>query len=271
MSVEDISDFVRQPHPADDTWELYHENSKTGRFDHYPPDDIIRARMSELAETLDYDAYPEVMLPSPMRLDVPLGDAMADRATARALEPVPLDTRTIGSLLHYAYGQNRDNTGTPFPRPFRYVPSGGALYPLELYLHVAHAADIAPGIHHYDPTRHALRSLVVGDQSRQISGALVQQQIAFDASLIVFITAVFERSVFKYRERGYRFVLLEAGHVAQNLNLAAGALGLGIANIGGFFDRDVDALLAIDGLTHSALYLAAIGRRGDERGRTALG
>ena len=78
--------------------------------------------------------------------------------------------------------------------------------------------------------------------------------------MIVFITAVFERSVFKYGDRGYRFVLLEAGHVAQNINLAVTALGLGCVNIGGFFDRDIDEFLGIDGLTHSSVYLMAIGK-----------
>jgi SagB-type dehydrogenase family enzyme len=81
--------------------------------------------------------------------------------------------------------------------------------------------------------------------------------------MIVFITAIFERSVFKYGNRGYRFVLLEAGHVAQNLNLATTALGLSCCNIGGFFDRDVDRFLGLDGIGHSTVYLVGIGGAAD--------
>lgn len=79
--------------------------------------------------------------------------------------------------------------------------------------------------------------------------------------MIVFITAIFERSVFKYGDRGYRFIFLEAGHVAQNMNLVCAALGLGCVNIGGFFDREIDDLLDLDGITHSTLYMLALGRK----------
>jgi SagB-type dehydrogenase family enzyme len=81
--------------------------------------------------------------------------------------------------------------------------------------------------------------------------------------MMLFITAQFERSLFKYRDRGYRFILLEAGHVAQNMNLAATALGLGSVDIGGYFDRQADELLGLDGLTHSTIYMVGIGPGAD--------
>jgi SagB-type dehydrogenase family enzyme len=77
--------------------------------------------------------------------------------------------------------------------------------------------------------------------------------------MVIFITSVFERSVFKYGDRGYRFIFLEAGHVAQNINLVAYGLGLASVNIGGFLDRRVDDFLGLDGLTHSTIYMIAIG------------
>jgi SagB-type dehydrogenase family enzyme len=83
------------------------------------------------------------------------------------------------------------------------------------------------------------------------------------SSLIILITAVFERSTIKYGDRGYRFALLEAGHVAQNINLVANALGLGSINLGGYFDRRADDFLGIDGLTHSTIYMAGIGAKTD--------
>ena len=64
---------------------------------------------------------------------------------------------------------------------------------------------------------------------------MLQPEIGMTATILIFITALFERSTFKYQDRGYRYTLLEAGHVAQNLNLVANALGYGAVNIGGFF------------------------------------
>jgi SagB-type dehydrogenase family enzyme len=92
----------------------------------------------------------------------------------------------------------------------------------------------------------------------------VQPDVAYDASVLIFVTALFERACFKYGDRGYRFALMEAGHVAQNVDLTAVGLDLTVLNMGGFYDRDLDSVLGIDGVEHSTLYVLAIGEdRGD--------
>jgi SagB-type dehydrogenase family enzyme len=246
-------------------WELFHENSKTDR--HHPPPSLeyIRLQMDRLLQALAYDQYPAIELPAARSpLEMRLSDALAGRVTARGLEPCSLTLAQVGTVLHYAYGITRTNEGTVFSRPFRVVPSGGGLYPLELFFHSRHVERLEPGLYHYNPLQENLRLLRYGDESHRLAEALVQRQLALDTSLLLFITAVFERSTFKYGERGYRFVLLEAGHVAQNVNLVAGALGLGAVNIGGFFDRQIDDLLGLDGLGHSTVYLVGLGRRTDD-------
>jgi SagB-type dehydrogenase family enzyme len=100
-----------------------------------------------------------------------------------------------------------------------------------------------------------------GDRSEAISARLAQPEIARDASLIIFITALFERATTKYGERGYRFALLEAGHVGQNLALVASALDVAAMSVGGYFDYLIDELIEIDGITHSTVYLHAFGGR----------
>ena len=104
-----------------------------------------------------------------------------------------------------------------------------------------------------------------GDQTQQIAESLVhfQANVAYDSSVIFFLTAIFERSTFKYGARGYRFIFLEAGHVAQNFNLVATGLGLGCLNIGGYYDRAVDKLLGLDGVSHSTIYMIAVSKRLD--------
>lgn len=259
-------DRIRMPVGCSESlWELFHENSKIDRHYRALPDEAVVARMARLYESLPFDQYPAVPLPTvPVPLNLSLADAILTRATARRMVPCRLGLSDIATILHLAYGVTRPNEGTGFSRPFRTVPSGGALYPLEIFFHSRCVDGLEAGLYHYNPGRNDLRFLRRGDLTPRISDAMVQKEIANEASLIVFITALFERSIFKYGERGYRFALLEAGHVAQNMNLVANGLGLGCVNIGGYFDREIDDLLGIDGLTHSTVYMVAIGRRLEE-------
>ena len=83
-----------------------------------------------------------------------------------------------------------------------------------------------------------------------------------DASLIIFLTAVFWRTQNKYKERGYRFVLIEAGHIGQNIYLISEALGLKCCALGGFriSDEQIEKLLDLDGVAESLVYTLVIGR-----------
>jgi SagB-type dehydrogenase family enzyme len=77
--------------------------------------------------------------------------------------------------------------------------------------------------------------------------------------VLILVAAIFGRARFKYGLRGYRFALLEAGHVAQNLLLAAAALGLAAVPLGAFYDRRTDEFLRLDGVNESTLYTVALG------------
>jgi SagB-type dehydrogenase family enzyme len=193
-------------------------------------------------------------------LKFPLDDILATRVSVRNFDPCSLSLENLATLLHYAYGVTRDNQGTLFPRPLRIVPSGGALYPLEIFFHTIHVTGLDVGLYHYNPAMNNLRLLCNEDSTHKIADAMVYPNLAVNASVIFFITAIFDRSVFKYGNRVYRFILLEGGHVAQNVNLVANALGLGSVNIGGYFDREIDDLLGLDGITQSTIYMGALGK-----------
>ena len=249
------------PQDSDNLWEVLHENSKLGRFDAHPPNSEVRTTMADLWTALPYAGYPTVALPTESEpFAMSLEQALRARVTARRMAPVALSLRQLATVLEAGYGETRDNADGVFPRPFRTVPSGGALYPLEIYVHTARCESLEAGIWHYNPTERVLRQVVSGDLSQKIGQAMLFPNVPSDASMVIFVTAIFERSVFKYGERGYRFVLLEAGHVAQNINLAATALGLGVTNIGGYFDREIDRLVGLDGLRQSTVYMIAVGR-----------
>jgi SagB-type dehydrogenase family enzyme len=254
-------DIVFPVPSQDEPWETFHENSKTSRYEPQLPGAQLLKRMDEMWEAYPYRGYaaPVPLPKTPMKLELSLHDAILRRATARSMKPAPISIDQLAALLHYSYGITRDNQDTVFPRPFRTTPSGGGLYPLEIFFHTSQVGGLRTGLHHYDPTGNSIRCIYEGDRSRLISDAMVQNNLALDASVIFFVTAVFERSTFKYLNRGYRFICIEAGHLAQNMNLVAVALGLGSVNIGGYFDRQIDDVLELDGLSHSTIYMIAIG------------
>lgn len=246
-------------------WELYHENSKLGRLSESVSETEVLTRMKQFAESLPFLGYPIVELPAK---GTPLGkslhEAITTRTSTRTLTPAPITLDAVATLFHCAYGVTRDNAQTAFPRPFRVIPSAGAQYPLELFFHTAHILGLPAGLYHYSSSDHQLRRVREEDRTAQLTQCFVHPDIVRGATLLVFITALFERNTFKYGERGYRFTLLEAGHVAQNLNLSASALGFGSVNLGGYYDREVDDFLGLDGITHSTVYVVALGKNADE-------
>ena len=209
-------------------------------------------------------------LPQGRRPTMALAEAVAERFSCRRFADAPLAAAELSTLLGTAYGiRGRVFLGELefLERP---VPSGGGLYPLEVYVLARWVETLEPGVYHYAVLPHAVeqvRSLAM--PARFVSELFLGQPYAAEASAVVVLTAVAERSLWKYGDRGYRYVLLEAGHVAQNLNLTAAALGLGCFNLGGFFDDDLSALLGLDADREFPLYGVAVGppREGD---RTTL-
>ncbi|MCZ6801232.1 MAG: SagB/ThcOx family dehydrogenase [Nitrospirae bacterium] len=242
-------------------WELFHENSKLSRFQKARSDEEVLQRMNDLHESLPFEGYPIIPLPDSLgSLSAPLGDTIVKRSSALSFETTPISLNQLAVLLYHSYGVTRDNTENSMPRPFRTVPSAGAMYPLEIFFHTAHVQGIPPGLYHYNPSKNCLRLLREGEETEKLSSGFINPVLCESSSIQIFLTAMFERTTWKYGERGYRFVYLEAGHVAQNLNLVATSLGLGCLNVGGFFDRDIDKYLGIDGVTHSTIYVALIGK-----------
>lgn len=259
MSQPKWQDILIPPADPDSLWELFHENSKLSRFDNVPGLEAIREEMARLHEALPYDEAPKIELPTRIpRLTLSLGDALHTRRSVRRFTPTTIDLETLAAILYYSYGRTGEDA--TIRRALRTIPSGGALYPLELYFYSASLRDLEPGVYHYHPVRHCLTLLHRHLSLQCLAKAVVQPEIVQQASVVVFVTALFQRSVFKYGNRGYRFTLIEVGHVAQNLHLVLQGLGLSGVSIGGFFDREIDNLLRLDGINHSTLCMVAIGK-----------
>ncbi|MGC9360786.1 MAG: SagB/ThcOx family dehydrogenase [Anaerolineae bacterium] len=174
-----------------------------------------------------------IPLPAPrLEGDLSLEAALAQRRSVRSFTDAPLTLEEIGQLLWAAQGVTRDWGG-------RTAPSAGALYPLELYIvtqdHVAR----------YRPDQHAGEVWLEGDRRQAIWAAGLEQEPLAQAPMILAINGVYQRTQAKYGERAERYVLLEAGHVAQNVLLEAVALGLGAVPIGAFYEDTVAKALEL--------------------------
>jgi len=204
-------------------------------------------------------ALPRVVLPAPDLPGRPLAEVLAGRRSTRSFSPVSLTLAQVATLLWAAYGATAGPGSQALDRPQpRTAPSAGALYPLELYIAPLRVQGLRPRIHHYDPLDHALEEHAV---DALLDGLSPDPCLPGTSAVVVFIAAVFWRSRFKYGMRAYRLTLLEAGHAAQNLLLAADASGLGAVVAGGFFDDRVDRLLGLDGVDESTLVGVCLGAR----------
>ena len=199
-------------------------------------------------------------LPAPQFPSTSLADAIAARASCRRFADAPVRLEHVSTVLHAAYGVLGRYYYEARELAERPVPSGGGLYPLELYLLARDVDDLGPGLYHYTPVCHGLERLTGELPTPSFTSDLfLGQGYVADAGMVVVLAGHTERTLKKYEDRGYRYMLLEAGHAAQNLNLMAAALGLGAVNLGGFFDAFLASLLQLDLDAEVPLYAIALG------------
>ena len=185
----------------------------------------------------------------------PFTEILKKRRSVRAFSSKPLDLADLSFLLWASTGIRRSEHGYDF----RTVPSAGALYPIETYVIINRVEGLEKGLYHYDIQSHALERLKVGDFAEEAAHAALEQEVCVEAPVVFIWTAVFERSKWKYRERAYRYVYLDAGHIGQNLALSATSIGLGSCQIGAFFDEEINKIVGVDGIRESAVYLSVVG------------
>ena len=236
----------------------YQEETKYSRtrLGHRPPD--FRNRPGTYKS---YPNAPRTSLPAPLRAE---GDSLWGilnrRRSVRNYDASPIPLGHLSQLLWASQGITHRVHGFDL----RTAPSAGALYPVETYLSVQAVDDLKPGLYHYHPPGHSLELIQPGDFRAAVSESALNQHFTEAANAVFIWTAVFERSGWKYGERAYRYVYLDAGHIAQNLALAAVSLGLGSCQIAALFDDEVNFLIGADGAKESVLYMTAVGRPAEE-------
>ena len=178
------------------------------------------------------------------------------RRSTRAFSPaqnLPLD------LLSCLLWSTQGITATAGEWDFRAAPSAGALYPIETYLVARAVEGIEQGIYHFRPHAFDLEFIKRGEFASLLADAALGQDMIRQAQATFVWTAVVARSTWKYRQRAYRYIYMDAGHIGQNLYLAGTAAGLGVCAVGAFFDDQVNDLIGIDGTEETTVYLASVG------------
>jgi SagB-type dehydrogenase family enzyme len=222
---------------------------------------------------MNQQAYDEPAAPPPIltvedaeRFPLPtvsptsVSELIRSRSSCRDFSGAPMPLEQLAALLHQSYGflGLREVSGTVVHH--RPVPSAGARFPLELYLLTSNVAGLANGAYHYAAWHHRLECIKPGVELADLLPNLQEQHYIVGANLMLFLTAVFPRTMTKYGPRGYRYILLEAGHVAQNICLLATELGLGSLCIGGFRESVFDELFRLTPPREGAVYAVAIGQ-----------
>ena len=167
--------------------------------------------------------------------------AIKQRRTIRSFTPETLNLNQLSQLLWSAQGIT-ESSGFK-----RAAPSAGALYPMDVYAVVGRSsvAQIEAGVYRYEPNGHRLSLVKEKDVRESVAKASLSQMWMAPAPLNIVITAEYSRITAKYKERGIRYAMIEAGHIAQNLFLQAEALGLKAAIVGAFHDNELIEILKI--------------------------
>ncbi|MDA8166107.1 MAG: SagB/ThcOx family dehydrogenase [Desulfobacteraceae bacterium] len=190
-------------------------------------------------------------------LDKPFGHLLRERRSHRRYGEELLTGRELAMLLWAAQGV----TARAGSALLRTAPSAGALHPLETYVAVEKVDQLERGLYHLDVGRFELSWLSGAPLGRELAHAALEQSFLAQAAAIFLWSALFRRNMAKYGHRGLRYILLDAGHLCQNLLLAAQAMGLAACPVAAFYDDEVNDLLGLDGDEEAVLYLAAVGRR----------
>jgi SagB-type dehydrogenase family enzyme len=247
--------------------ELFHENTKQHRSDLRFVERIVAASVNPLLHrmmTTAHKSYSSALkngLPKDFpKASMSFEDVILSRRSSRDFSGEPLSFSEVAKLLHFANGITGSiYTGDRVDQLFRASPSGGALYPVEIYLIALTVSGLASGLYHYNPLENNLEALSNKKAAQELKKITHIEEVS-NAAAVIALSGISAKSRLKYGERGYRFMLLEAGHIAQNILLTAHSLLLAAFSIGGFIDDELDELLGIDGIDEVSLYLVAVGK-----------
>jgi SagB-type dehydrogenase family enzyme len=195
-----------------------------------------------------------VKLPSPRQdSGVSVEQALQSRRSVREYADQSLTLVEISQLLWAAQGKTH-------PYGLRTAPSAGALYPLELFIVAGRVDDLDAGIYRYRSHEHDLIKVADGDKRADLCNAALGQECIREAPAVIVITAVYQRVMKKYGDRGIMYTHVEVGCAAENVCLQAETLNLGTVVMGAFHDDRVQKVIGA-GDDEEPLAIMPVGRK----------
>lgn len=193
-----------------------------------------------------------------------LWDALHGRRTERGFAREPVSLGALATVVRWTWGATeRVERAELGPFLLKTSPSGGARHPIECYVAARRVAGVEPGVYHYSVQADALDRVggpVSDDEAEEL---FAHQPWVRDAAALFFMSAVVERSMWKYKHsHAYRVLLLDAGHLGQTFHLVCTALGLAPFTSSAKDDPAIERRLGLDGVREVSLYAAAMGVSG---------
>jgi len=193
-----------------------------------------------------YPDNPKIELPKQNNIKTEtLNHAILNRRSIRDFSKKPLSKEQLSYLIWASTGIQRKERGFEY----RTAPSAGALYPIETYVVINNVKNIAQGVYHYNIESNHLEEIKKGDYRSAIAEAALNQPMCYHAAAVFIWTG----------QRAYRYIYLDAGHIAENLALSATSINLGTCQIAALYDDEVNQIIDIDGITESTIYLSVVG------------
>ncbi len=240
--------------------QFYHRNTELTEETSFQ---FLRQMVSEnlSGKPVNY-AQAESIALAPSRLDASLADCLQRRGSNKQFAPSPVRFAALSTLLTCALAPGELKENGLRQRPY---PSAGGLYPVSVYLFARHVEQLDTGIYHVNAGRQVLEKLhgYAGPEAldAQLDPMIIREPDDPKPSFYLLLSGDLALIRRKYGDRGYRFMLLEAGHIAQNLCLLATALGLLHLPLGGFCEPELEQLLGVREVGLMSLYLLEFGNR----------
>lgn len=201
-------------------------------------------------------------LPDPSKINVKkvdLSDAINNRVSVRAYSEEALSLDELSYVLMSTQGVKQV---TPRPATLRTVPSAGARHCFETYVLVNRVDGLKPGLYRFLSIDHKLQEVDMSeDIAERVTQGCFNQRFVLNSAISLILTVDRYRMMWRYTERGYRYMHLDAGHVMQNLYLCAEAIDSGVCAIAAFYDDHINETLGLDGVEQFTVYVGTLGKK----------
>jgi SagB-type dehydrogenase family enzyme len=210
----------------------------------------------------EYPRFKKIILPRNFLSLGSLENSLKKRRSSREYRnDRSVKLEELSTLLYYTAGIH--DIGDPYSeKNRRFYPTGGGFYSLELYLFIQESKGVEAGLYHYCVKDHSLELLSKEKKIFKDVKCGINRDCSWgkNAPVTIFIAASWTRVFMKYLNFGYRIILLEAGHLSQNLALTASALNIGCCNALAFYDKKINKAVDLDDNREYVLYAAFLGK-----------